>query len=229
MRDTILGKTIVLAVLAPLALAACDAGKATAPSAAEPTPSASCQSTLTLDLAVGGTRTLSAEEAACFRLAPHAGARYALAAYDARAVEAARQGPETGLGADPVYSLGDGSSLSPIVLPSASRAADARPALDFTIRASSMAPEGDPFGRATPWTMGERFPIRRKDREETATARVVGVYDRIVFARVEGDAGSAGGKVIDDTEKALEVMRSQGFALLDRVFGDRRPSTSDGS
>src|SRR5687768_14648128 len=84
-----------------LPLAACGdggsgAGAPTAPTA--PQGTASCAAQATVDLQPGQTASLTAAQAACFQLAPHAGARYALAGFDARAVEGARGGPEPTLG-----------------------------------------------------------------------------------------------------------------------------------
>ena len=220
-----------LALTAALALAACgDAGGGGGGPTAPTQPVATCQAGLTVDLPVGGTRVLSDGEAACFRLAPHPSAQYALAAFDARSVEAARTGPEPSLSQDAAYSLGDGSQIAPIQLPSASRASASIHPTDLTVVHSEAPAENDPFVRATPWTAGERFPVKRVDRNETATARVVRVFGgRYVFAVVEADAVSGTQKVIDDTEAAMEFMMREGLGVLDRAFGARRPVTSEGS
>ncbi|MFL5540045.1 MAG: hypothetical protein ACJ8J0_13725 [Longimicrobiaceae bacterium] len=225
--------SIALSALLTLALplAACgDAGAgaaATAPDA--PQATASCAAQATVDLQPGQTASLTGAQAACFRLAPHAGARYALAGFDARAIDGARGGPEPWVADQATYVVGDGSSLAPVAAPNADRQAAAAPAADLHARADAAPDPLSPFSRATPWAQGERFPIRRVDTGEQVTARVVRVMGRYAFALVEADAEGHTDRFIDDTEKAMEFMLSQGEAVLDGVWGTGRPVTSAGS
>ncbi|HEX6747385.1 MAG TPA: hypothetical protein VF092_08880 [Longimicrobium sp.] len=214
--------------LAALPLAACgDSGGVSSSAPTGPSAAAACAPSATVDLQPGQTMALTAAQAACFRLAPYAGARYALAGFDARAIDAARGGPEPSVSDQPVYVVGDGSGAAPVATANADRLADAAP--DLRIRADAAPDALSPFSRATPWKEGERFPIRRVDTGEQVTARVVRVMGRYAFALVEADAEGHTGRFIDDTEKAMEFILGQGEAALDRVWGGGRPVTSAGS
>jgi hypothetical protein len=221
------------ALAAALSLAGCDAGAGVAGPGAEPPASPACQARATVSLAVGETRALSADEAACFRLPARGEARYALAAFDARTVESARTGAEGGHGSEPAYTLGDGSPVTPVVVPSAALMPrwSERAAEDVEVRdaASASAGAADPFLRAAPWREGERFTVKRRDRDETATARVVKVFGgKWVFAVVDGDGGSRADDVVGDARQAMEWLQSEGIAVMQRVWG-APPTTSPGS
>lgn len=214
-----------------LPLAACgdggsDGGAPTAPQA--PQGTASCATQATVDLQPGQTASLTATQAACFRLAPHAGARYALAGFDARAVEGARGGPEPAFASDPVYVVGDGSGAAPSPVASGSRSPSLAAAPgDMHVRAAATGDALSPFNRATPWQQGERFAIRRLEGQE-ATARVVRVMGRYVFALVEADRESHTDRFIDDTETAMDYLLREGVGVLNRVWG-AEPVTSAAS
>src|SRR5215212_3438447 len=106
--------------LAALPLAACgDAGGAAPTAPQGPAASLACAPAASVDLQPGQTQALTAAQAACFRLAPHAGARYALAGFDARAIDGARGGPEPSMADQPTYVVGDGSSMAPVAAPNA--------------------------------------------------------------------------------------------------------------
>ncbi|HSU13340.1 hypothetical protein [Longimicrobium sp.] len=217
--------------LAALPLAACggDAGGSVTGSTQGPSTTASCAPGATVDLQPGQTASLTAAQAACFQLAPHAGARYALAGFDARAIEGAQAGPEPSLSDEPSYVVGDGSNAAPTAAPNLDRlAASAAPAGDVTLRADAQVDANTPFARATPWAEGERFPIRRLTGEQ-ATARVVRVMGRYAFALVEGDEEGHTARFISDTEKAMDYLVREGEAVLDRTWGAGRPVTSAGS
>jgi hypothetical protein len=222
----------VLATLATsLAVAACSgdsagSGGPTAPDA--PSASAGCAAQLTLDLNPGQTAPLTAGQAGCFRLTPHSGARYVLAGYDARTIDGAKQGPEPGVSTDPVYLVGDGSATPPQTVATADRiSAAARVPVDF--RADAAPDPSSPFARATPWSEGERFTLKRVDTHAAATARVVKVMGRYVLALVEDDREGHTDRYISDTQKAMQWMLDNGVAVLDRAWGARQPVTSAGS
>jgi len=225
--------SIALTALLTLALplAACgDAaagGAATAPEA--PQATASCAAQATVDLQPGQTASLTGAQAACFRLAPHAGARYALAGFDARAIDGARGGPEPALATDPVYVVGDGSGAAPSPAPSGDRvpSADRAPS-DLHVRMDAAADPLSPFSRATPWQQGERFSLKAMEGG-VVTAKVEKVVGRYVLAVVESDRESHTGKFIDDTETALDYLQREGNAVMERVWGGARPATSAGS
>jgi len=214
-----------------LALTACGgsgSGGGTGPTTPQgPQATASCSVQSTVDIQPGQTAALTAEQAACFKLAPHAGARYALAGFDARAIEGARGGPEPVLASDPVYVVGDGSAATPTVVSGNRAPAPAGPG-DMHVRAEITSDPYSPFSRATPWKTGERFTLKRFDTSP-ATAKVVKVIGRYVFALVEADEESHTGKLMDDTETALEYLQREGFAVMDRVWGGAEPATSQGS
>lgn len=225
-----LALTALLAL--PLPLAACgdagSGGSATAPEA--PQSTASCAAQATVDLQPGQTASLTGAQAACFRLAPHAGARYALAGFDARAIEGARGGPEPALSVDPVYVVGDGSAVTPSVVSgtrSPSPSADRAPG-DLHVRADVAADPNSPFSRTTPWQQGERFGMKAMDGA-VVTAKVEKVVGRYVLAVVESDRESHTGKFIDDTGTALDYLQREGNAVMERVWGSAQPVTSAGS
>jgi len=216
--------------LLALPLAACggDAG-GSATAASTPSASVTCAPSATVDLQPGQTASLTAAQAACFQLAPHAGARYVLAGFDARAIEGAQAGPEPSISDQPSYVVGDGSSLAPAPAPGADRLlASAAPAMDMHLRADAQVDANTPFARATPWAEGERFPIRRLTGE-AATARVVRVMGRYAFALVDGQEEGHTARFISDTEKAMDYLLRDGEAVLDRTWGAQRPVTSAGS
>jgi len=223
---------LAAAITLALPLAACgDSGSGgggpTAPQ--QPQGTASCAAQATVDLQPGQTASLTAGEAACFRLAPHAGARYALAGFDARAIEGARSGPEPALSSDPVYVVGDGSGAAPSPAPAGSRGPSATAVpVDMHLRADAAPDPLSPFSRATPWQQGERFGIRRLDGQP-ATARVVRVMGRYVFALVEADREGHTDRFIDDTEEAMGYLQREGFGVLNRVWGGAELVTSAGS
>lgn len=204
-------------------------GSPTAPAApGTPVASAACPSQATVNLQPGQRQALTSAQASCFTLAAHAGARYVLAGFDARAVESARGGPEATPSGEPTYLLGDGSPATPTAVPNLSRSISAE-ASDFVVRRSVSADPADPFARATPWRQGERFAIRRKDGSGTATARVERIFGgRYVLAVVDADASSHAAKFVGDVEKGMEFMTREGVAVLERAFG-AAPVTSEGS
>ncbi|HEV7589098.1 MAG TPA: hypothetical protein VGO40_13370 [Longimicrobium sp.] len=211
---------------AVVALAACG-GAGTGPTAAAPLPSvAGCAPAVTLDLQPGQTAPLTSGQAACFALSPHAGARYALAGFDARSMDAARTGPEPSMSGDAVFLVGDGTGTAAIAAPNLDRSLAAPAGLRY-----DAAPDvASPFVRATPWRVGERFPVRRVDTGESVTARVVRIMGgRYVFALVEADEEGHTARFVSDTEKGMDVMLRDGVDLLNRTWGAGEPSTSAGS
>ncbi|HET6765578.1 MAG TPA: hypothetical protein VFH27_17990 [Longimicrobiaceae bacterium] len=220
------------ALLATLVLGGCSgAAGISAPTA--PVRQTACAPSATVDLQAGQTRVLSAAEAACMQVTAHGGARYVLAAFDGRAVNSAQAGVESGPTGDLTYDIGDGSGgLASTALPNAMRASSgtdvAGPKMDATLHASASAPDAlDPFDRTTPWREGETFPVRRVESNEVVSARVARVTGRMVLAVVDADAGD--GKFTKDAIKALDYMAREGVPVLDRVFGERKPTTSDAS
>lgn len=216
-----------------LLAAACSDGGSSAPTAPV-AAAASCAAQASVDLQPGQTTTLTAAQAECFSLAAHASARYVLAGFDARSIDAAAGGgPEQAAAGDPTYVLGDGSGASPTIIASPQRAPDAAAGAGDVVprRDAASSPDAaDPFLRAAPWTDGERFTVRRVDNGQPATARVVRIYNgRYVFAVLDDDRTSHTDHFVSDTQDGMEFMLRQGVPLLDRVFGERRPSTSAGS
>lgn len=207
------------------ALAACgDAGGGvTAPPTGPATPS--CQSTVTLAMAVGESRPLTAEQAACFTVQAAGSTRYVLAGFDTRAVDAARSGPEPSLASAPTYTLGNGGAPSTVAAPSD------RPAFsDMVVRRSAGAAAGSPFARTTPWQVGERFAVQPLEGAGPVTARIVRVHaGHIALAIVDEQATGHAGRFTADVERALDYMSREGFAVLNAAYGARRPVTSAAS
>ncbi|HEX6912039.1 MAG TPA: hypothetical protein VF142_16675, partial [Longimicrobium sp.] len=214
---------------AALGLAACggDAGGAS-PVSAEAAPG--CTAAAAVSLGVGETAVLSAEQAACFSLAAGSGAEYALAGYDARALEASRAGTAAGAISDPTYSIADvtyGGARSVSTLPSASAAA--LPAHVARNTAAADAGEHSPFARTTPWREGERFSVAPIEGAGPVTARVVRVVGgRFALAVIEKDEAGAR-KVLEQAGAALEFLAQRGVPLLQSTFSADVPATSAGS
>ena len=221
--------SVLVALAATAALNACSGGDAaggpTGPSI--PAAAATCAPAATLDLQPGQTASLTASQAACFRLAPHAGARYALAGFDARAVDAAQAGPEPAASGDAAFVVGDGTGTAPQAAPVLDRMMGPAP---VGIRREAAPDPASPFMRATAYRVGERFPVKRVDTGETVTARVTRVMGgRYVFALVEADEEGHTARFMSDTEKGMDVMLQSGIDLLNRTWGGGEPVTSAGT
>jgi hypothetical protein len=213
-----------------LGLAACggDAGGAS-PVATDTRPA--CTAAASVNLAVGETAALSAEQAQCFSLAAGSGAEYALAGYDARALEASRAGQPAGSLADPQYTIADatyGGAQSLAAAPSTTSAL-ALPAHVRQNQAAADAGAGSPFSRTTPWREGERFSVAPIEGAGPVTARVVRIVGgRFALAVVEKDEPGAQ-KVLEQAEDALEFLAQRGVPLLQGTFSSAIPTTTAGS
>lgn len=220
-----------LALLIPSAfLAACGGAGSAAPTTATPDAQPSCAAVASVSLQPGQTQTLSAAEAACFSLAAGEGAEYALAGYDARALEASRAGRDAGSLADPRYTIGDatnGGARNVIAAP-AKLDAPMRP-VDMKYASATALEAADPFARATPWREGERFQVKPLEGSQPVQARVVRIVGgRFALAVVESDEGGAG-RVLDQAADALEFLAQRGVPLLQSTFSSTIPTTSAGS
>lgn len=224
--------TSIIALGAALSLAACGGDSGGSPTASTVPAGANvttCTARITLDLQPGQTAPLTGEQAACFALTPHAGARYAAAGFDARSIESARTGPEAYLSGDAVYKVDDGSGTTPLTsAANLDRSAGPRAPVDF--RAEATADPASPFARATPWGVGDRIPVRRVDTGATVSARVTKVMGgRYVFALVDADQEGHTNRFMSDTEKGMDFLLREGVGLLNRTWGSGEPSTSAGS
>lgn len=211
------------------ALAACG-GAGSAPTAATAEAQPSCTATASVSLQPGQTQTLTAQEAACFTLAAGDGAEYALAGYDARALEASRAGQSAGTLADPRYTIADathGAARSVSAAP-APFDAPARPA-DVRYSGAAAQDAADPFARTTPWRQGERFMVKPLEGSQPVQARVVSIVGgRFALAVVESDEAGAA-RVLEQATEALQFLAQRGVPLLQSTFSESVPSTSPGS
>jgi hypothetical protein len=215
---------------AALTLAACGGDGGASPVAAEANPA--CTAAASVSLAVGETAALSEEQARCFSLAAGANAEYALAGFDARALEASRAGQATGGFSAPQYTVADATyggpaqSLSAAV--NAASAAATPPHVRYNTAAADVG-ANSPFARTAPWREGERFTVAPLEGTEPATARVVRVVGgRFVLAVVEKDEAGAQ-KVLQQSVEALEFLAQRGVPLLQSTFHATVPTTSAGS
>lgn len=208
-----------------LALISASATLAACQNAAGPVTSAAatCNASVSLDLAPGQTRVLSEAEARCFSLSA-SGAEYVLAGFDARAVEASAKGPFAGGLSEPSYTIGDGAGAARNLVASDGKAA----ALPGDLRLNTSAAPGDAYARATPWVAGERFSVRPMVGTGTVPAKVVKVAGRYVLAVIESDADGAG-RMLEQAETALEFLAAQGTPVLRQTLGEAAPVTSPGS
>jgi len=213
-----------------LGLAACGGGDAGGGSPVTPEERPACTAAASVNLAVGETATLTAEQARCFSLAAGSGAEYALAGFDARAVEAARAGRDAGGLSDPQYTIADatyGGAQSLGAGPSPSAAA--LPLHPHLNQAAADAGSNSPFSRATPWREGERFSVAPIEGTGPVNARVVRVVGgRFVLAVIEKDEAGAQ-DVLKQATEALEFLAQRGVPLLQSTFSSTVPATSAGS
>src|SRR4051794_41958708 len=94
---------------AVISLAGCG-GDSAGPTAAAPlTAVARCAPAVTLDLQHRQTASLTAANAACFALSPHAGARYGRAGFGPRPIDAGRRRPEPAMSGHAAVQVGRGS------------------------------------------------------------------------------------------------------------------------
>lgn len=213
-----------------LTLAACggDAGGAT-PVATDARPA--CTAAASVNLAVGETTALTAEQAQCFSLAAGSNAEYALAGYDARALEASRAGQAAGGLADPQYTIADATHGGAQSLSAAASSASAA-MLPSHVRQNQAAGDAgahSPFSRTTPWRDGERFSVAPIEGAGPVTARVVKVVGgRFALAVIERDEQGAQ-KVLEQAEDALEFLAQRGVPLLQGTFSAEIPTTTTGS
>ncbi|HEU0015936.1 MAG TPA: hypothetical protein VFQ45_19825 [Longimicrobium sp.] len=184
-----------------------------------------------LALAVGVPARLSAGDVRCLRLAPIAGAEYALAFLDARLVNRAATGFE---GAAPspnsyVASIAEAGQAAP----GAGGAASAsRAALDGDVRRTAGAlSSGSPAARSVPWQAGERFTLTDPSLAAPLGARVVRVYGgHLVFAIAEGQEPEGGAAAwIARADSAFETLVRDGYPLLRATLSATAPVSSAGS
>jgi hypothetical protein len=216
---------------AALSLAACGGdGGASSPVSVDAKPA--CTAAASVSLAVGETAALTAEQARCFSLAAGGSAEYALAGFDARALEASRAGDANGGFSAPQYTISDATYGGPAQSVSAAPQHAPVPAQPGHVRYSTASAEvaaNSPFARTTPWREGERFTVAPLEGTEPATARVVRVVGgRFVLAVVEKDEAAAR-KVLEQSTEALEFLATRGVPLLQSTFHAGVPATSAGS
>jgi hypothetical protein len=211
-----------------LVLAACGGDAGSSPVTPESRPA--CTAAASVSLAVGETSALTAEQARCFSLAAGSGAEYALAGYDARALEASRAGRDAGTLPDPSYTIADATyggaqSLSP----AASTSAIDLPRHPLRNTVAADVSESSPFARTTPWREGERFAVAPLEGAGPVQARVVKIVGgRFVLAVVERDEAGAQAVLTQATE-ALTFLAQRGVPLLQSTFSAEVPETSAGS
>lgn len=204
-----------------LLLGACGAA---APAAPEP----GCTPVAIGDLRPGEYASLSAAEAACFQLSGRRGAEYVLAAFDARAVDAARHGPEPALHDAVAYVVDDGSSQARPAAAQSRHDAAVHGHVRHARGTAAADAEPSPFARRTPWREGERFPVHRI-AGTLATARVLRTFDGFAFAVIEDEASGRTDKLIAETHGAMEFLLRDGLASMVRAYGAERPVTSEGA
>ncbi|HEX8391060.1 MAG TPA: hypothetical protein VF665_01785 [Longimicrobium sp.] len=222
---------LVSALSALTLLAACSGGGSGGGSvtATDAVASAGCAAAASFALQPGETRVLTEAEARCFALTKSDG-EYALAGYDARALDAARDRQATGGFSEPRYTVADQSRGPSAFRAAASRSAtdEVAPAGDLHNNSSSAGTDGEVYARSTPWREGERFAVKPMTGTGTVPAKVVAVEGRFVLAVIESDADGAGG-MLDQSEKALRFLAGQGETVLAASFGGDAPVTSTAS
>jgi hypothetical protein len=211
---------LVPAILAGL-LSACDEQ----PVAIEPQPDDPCAG-YEVSLQVG--ETLGPWKAATVCLQPAAGAEYAMAVMDPRAILSAATGWEASFDRYLVSVRLISATTAPATIASPTIF---EPGHSHNMASSLEAePEGNVlYDRASPWVLGEEFPLTDQNNMPR-TARVVRIYgDSLVFAWIEGDRPDELEEFLDRLDLAVQPVREIAWPLMQHVFVPRLPVTSSGS
>lgn len=214
------GRFLVPAILAGL-LAACGEQ----PVAIEAPPNDPCASH---EVSLQAGETLGPSQAGRVCLEPAAGAEYAMAIMDPRAILSAATGWEASF--DP-YRVS--VRLISATTPTATTASPTIFAPGHSHDKASpleVEPEGNVlYDRASPWVLGEEFPLT-DENNVPRTARVVRIYgDDLVFAWIEGDRPEELDAFLDRLDLAVQPVREIALPLMQHVFVPRLPVTSTGS
>jgi hypothetical protein len=213
-------RLLVMSLAVALVLACGDSGGVT-----DPAPPAPCE----LSLQVGQTATPGSGTARC-RLRAAAGAEYALALLDTRAILSAATAEETWFGAYSVVVTLDGTAppLSTSALPGPDPASTADiPHVHFSESAGALSSASVAYDRSVPWAMDEQFAVHHPRRGETVAARVVRMYPGgLVAAWVEGEASAHLDAFLEQLDYAAEVLNERALPLLRTTFASRLPVTS---
>jgi hypothetical protein len=210
-------------VVVAMTAAAFQAGCGDVPT--EPLPEDPCAGH-TFSLQVGETLGPRAAGTTC--LQPVAGAEYALAALDGRAVLAAAHGRE-----DPFSPYVARVRMLSAAAAAAPMAAVATTGSDHTAgRAQPMEIQSHGhslYDRSTPWVLGEEFPAHDWN-EAPRTARVLRIYDDgLVVAWIDGDGAELIEEFLEQLDLAIPPVTEIGLPLMQRAFVPRIPVTSAGS
>lgn len=219
--------------LAALALAACDDDGPSVP------PTALCGDGPTR-LAVGQGAWLASGTGAAAGCLLEGGSEYALAYVDLRAVRMAESTAEPYGEGFTDYSVtvatgGASARGARAVRPRLNAAAGPGHVHDEVLHDASAAPaaalaDSDPWERATPWTVGERFPLFDPYEGVDRTARVLKIYGgHFVLAHYEGDSPELVDAYVAAIEASMPRVLETALPLLRRTYVDRLPVTSTGS
>jgi hypothetical protein len=186
-----------------------------------------------LQLAVGEVRWLGRFGEACVRLPAVAAARYALAYFDTRAIESARNAPEdlAFTGTSMLITTADRSAPGAGSLaPGAALAASGSP-IDVVHAAAPTAAAGvvdDLFNaRRVPWNAGDTFAMYGENGLERG--RIFHVTTRFAVGVMDRDSSYHIPDRIEGLTDALANFARLGEPLLRRVFVDEWAATTEGS
>jgi hypothetical protein len=175
-------------------------------------------------LEVGAALRLDAEAARCLRLAPVAGARYALAFVDTRAARRAESGYEGAAPASAEYtvtvaeagSTAPGFSAAPRY---AMAAAAAHPRPSATL-ASGV------FRRAQPWQAGERVDVPNAEGTARMPGRIARVYGGWLALAVADGALADEAAWLARADSAFAFFAADGQAVMRGALSATRPTSS---
>jgi hypothetical protein len=214
---------VVAAMAAAAFLAGC--GDVPAPAEAPPEPEDPCAGH-TFSLQVGDTLGPRAAGTTCLR--PVAGAEYALAALDGRAVLSASYGREDPFGPY-VVRVGMLSAAAASAPMSAVATTGSDHLAEWASPREVQAHEHTLYDRSTPWVLGEEFPTLDWNNAPR-TARVVRIYDDgLVVAWIEGDRADQIEAFLAQLDQAIPPVTEIALPLMRRAFVPRMPVTSAGS
>ena len=178
-------------------------------------------------LEVGGTLRVDAETARCLRLAPAAGARYALAFVDTRAARRAEAGYEGAAPSPAEYTVTVAEAGS--AAPSFSTAP--RYAMSVTgahpTRSTSLA--SGVYRRAQPWQAGERIEVPNAEGTARMPGRIARVYGGWLVLAVADGALADEAAWLARADSAFGFFAAGGESVLRAALSAERPASSAGS
>ena len=197
-----------------------------------------CSTKTAIALAVGTSKRLTDQEAACLSFKSIAGARYLLAYVDTRLVNKAKTGAESPWPDSLTVRVEDvsgGAFASTTALPEHrvdGQTPMARRGVADAVSAL-MIPSGCPLlnsfyphCRATPYTVGESITHYPNDGRPAGPAHVLTIVGNLALAVFDEDAGLLAPNAKERADSALAWIVKRNIPLLKRTFSLAQPTTT---